>query len=65
MTIDEFELGVITDGGAADSLVRLRGDHETGMKFVSVWNEIRDERGEDMIEEKDEVDNPAETAETE
>jgi len=65
MTMVEFELGVIRDSGAAGSLVCLRGDHETGMKFVSAWNEIRDERGEDMIEVKEEVDNLADTAEIE
>lgn len=28
--------------------------HERGIRFVSVWNESRPARGEDMIEEKDE-----------
>jgi len=28
------------------------------MKFVSVWKDIRAVRGEDMIEEKEEVDDP-------
>lgn len=44
----------------------LRGDQATGMKFVSVWNESRAERGEDMIEEKEEkFDDPAGTADVE
>jgi hypothetical protein len=28
------------------------------MKFVSVWKDIRVERGEDIIEAKEEVDDP-------
>jgi hypothetical protein len=63
--MDEFELGVTRDE-AAGSVILLRGDHATGMKFVNVWNEIRAERGEDMIEEKEEEDDdPAGTADAE
>jgi hypothetical protein len=57
--VEGLELGVIKDKVAG----WLRGDHAAGMKFASVWNEIRAERGEDMIEEKeDEVDDSAVTA---
>lgn len=54
------------DNEAGDSMLWLRGDQATGMKFVSVWNESRAERGEDMIEEKEEkFDDPAGTADVE
>jgi hypothetical protein len=42
---------VVARDEAADSAKGVRGDHGIGMKFVSVWNEIRPVRGEEMIEE--------------
>jgi len=64
--VDEVKLGLARRNEDADSKMWLRGDHGTGMKFVSVRKEIRAVREEDMIEEKEEeVDDGAETTDTE
>jgi hypothetical protein len=43
-------------GVVRDATVAAPGVHERGMKFDNVWNEMRAASGEDIIDDKDEVE---------
>lgn len=43
-------------GEVCDAAAAAPGVHERGIKFDNVWNEIRAASGEDIIDDKDEVE---------